>query len=103
MKSALIAFGLALVVTLAVVISECQGRSNSDSCLVSEGMAPFLLGLLFLVAWAVVASFMAAFRFLNAPKPDPAAPDALQRDAVAPDKLPPLYPDGTLPGQDFEP
>ena len=102
MKSALIAFVLALVVTMVVLLPECKGSGTSDSCLISTGMFPFLLGFLFLIAWAIVASFMAAFRFLNAEKTDAAEPDAPAPDA-APPKLPPLYPDGTLPGQDFEP
>jgi hypothetical protein len=104
MKSALIAFVLALVVTVVVLGSSCGGGGgHSDSCLISQGMFPFVLGFLFLVAWVIVASLMAAFRFLNAPEREAVAPDEQQPDAGPPSKLPPLYPDGTLPGQDFEP
>ena len=69
MNSALLAFIVSLVCTVVLVVQGCH-RGYSDSCGMTQGMAPFLLAILFLVSWAIIGSIKAAFSFLVVGKPE---------------------------------
>jgi len=52
---ALLAFVLALIAAALVTGYDCE-VGTTDQCLMSKGMYPFYLGVLFLVLWPLVAA-----------------------------------------------
>lgn len=58
--SALIAFCLSLIAAALMTGYECK-VGTTDQCLMSKGLFPFYLGVLFLLLWPLVAAVGSAF------------------------------------------
>ena len=70
MKSFLIAAGLAIVATLALLYSACHPHAG-DSCYIMRGLAVYLAPALLILFWPLVAGIRLIIRAWNQPPPPP--------------------------------
>jgi len=69
LKSFLIAAGLALAGSLAMVGWSCQAESR-DTCLIAQGIAPYVAGGLLIILWPLVAGVRLMLRGVKARQPE---------------------------------
>lgn len=68
LKSFLIAAGIAILASLALVYLACHEHAG-DSCYLTQGAAPFAAGGLLLLLWPLVAGILVVIRAWNQPPP----------------------------------
>ena len=69
MKSFLIAAALAVIGSLGMVGWSCQAESR-DTCLIAQGLAPYVGAALLIILWPLVAGTRIVLRGLKARPPD---------------------------------
>ena len=66
MKSFLLAAGVAIIGSVAMVGWTCHAESR-DACLIAQGMAPYVAGALLLLLWPLVAGVLVVIRAWREP------------------------------------
>jgi hypothetical protein len=66
LKSFLVAAGIAIVASLALVYSECHGHAG-DSCYIMQGLALYIGPALSILLWPLVAGILVIIRVWNRP------------------------------------
>jgi len=69
LKSFLIAAGLALAGSLAMVGWSCHAESR-DTCLIAQGLSPYVGAVLVILLWPLVAGARVLLRGVKARPPD---------------------------------
>ena len=69
MKSFLIAAGIAILASIVMVVMACHPHQG-DSCYITQGMSPYMAGVLLIVLWPFVAGVLVIIRELKKPPPD---------------------------------
>jgi len=68
LKSFLIAAGLSVVASLAMVGWSCHAESR-DTCLIAQGLAPYVGAALLIILWPLVAGTRVVLRGLKPRQP----------------------------------